>query len=106
MQFGESQKKEHWFSKMKNPQITTTVYAGKVTRGKSFANSSLRIPVEKFRDSNNVLFIPVEFKMYSVAEKFGDDDWIRGIRKAFPTRNFPGLRYLASYLHVILSDYS
>ena len=36
-----------------------------VTRGKSFANSTLLcIPVEKFRDSNNALLIPVEFKMY------------------------------------------
>ena len=37
--------------------------AGKVTRGKSFANSSLLgIPVEKFRDSNNALLIPWNLK--------------------------------------------
>lgn len=59
---------------------------GKVTHGKSFANSTLFcIPVEKFRDSSNTLFIRVELKMYSGR--------VHEIRETFPTRNFSRLRY-------------
>ena len=62
-------------------------------RGKSFANSTiLCIPVEKFRDSNNALLIPVLNKNVP-AEKFRDDDSIREIRETFSTPYFSRLRY-------------
>ena len=47
--------------------------------------------MEKFRDSNNALLIPVEFKMYWQKSFATMTEFAKFVN--FPMRNFPHLRY-------------